>query len=458
MASTPSIAEEEVRRGVVKIVGEKNVVPGPEGAAWAVDGRVPKAVALPKGTKDVSALLAFANKNGLSVVPRGSGTKMELGGPPKRADVVLSLLHLNRVTEYEPADLVVTAEAGLKLADLQETLAKKGQWLPLDPPYRDATTLGGMVSSNSSGPLRYRFGPCRDWLLGVKVVTASGEVVRFGGKVVKNVAAYDMKKLFVGSLGSIGVLVELTFKLYPLPPAEQTFAALFDKVKDVAGFVTRVISSDLQPYAVEALNPEACGIVAANAQLPTPGRSYAVVLSFGDVEESVRKQFSAAQELGRSAGAVEWVVPDGRDGNAIWNSIRDLPRLTHQMNPGTLACKAVVPVSRSLDCCEALEQLGAKRGMACAFSSHAGNGVVSCYLSPGGGPGDAEFSAGAVREAREVALGMGGTLVIERAPSELKEKVDVWGPTGSDFQLMRALKERLDPRGVLSPGRFIGGI
>lgn len=452
--------DENIRRSVCEIVGEENVAPSSEVGAYAVDGKIPKAVAFPKDADSLSRLLGFADKAGLSVIPRGSGTKMDLGGIPKRVDLVLSLLNLNRIIEYEPADLVVTAEAGLRLAELQEILAKNGQRLPLDPPYAEATTLGGTVSSNSSGPMRYRFGTCRDLLLGLRVATPSGAITKAGGKVVKNVAGYDLRKLYIGALGTLGVITELTFKLHPLPESEKTFIASFKDIKNCIDLVGRVLGSELLPYAIEALNPAAARIVADEACVQLGEALYVAAVGFADVGESVRKQLSTIQELARSSGASDSIVLDGALQESVWNAIRNLSRSMDGREPRPVALKASVPISRAFEACDALERHATRKGFECAASSHLGNGIARFYLwrERARQAAGIEELAGVIKEARDLIFQMGGTLVVERCPPELKELVDVWGPTRTDFQLMRAIKSQFDPRGILTPGRFVGGL
>jgi len=442
------------------MVGEENIARSSEVPAYAVDGKIPKIVAFPKDTDSLSRLLGFANRTGLVVIPRGSGTKMDLGGIPRRADVVASLLNLNRIVEYEPADLVVTAEAGLRLAELQKTLTKNGQRLPLDPPYSDKTTIGGTVSSNSSGPMRYRFGSCRDLLLGVRVMSSSGAVMSSGGKVVKNVAGYDLRKMYIGALGSLGIITELTFKLSPLPETEKTFIASFKDIKSLADLAGRVLGSHLLPYAIEALNSGAARVAAEDAGVQLGEAPYIVAVGFGDVEESARKQLSAIEELARSSGASDSIVLDGVRQESVWNSVRNLADLMNRREPRPVACKASVPISRALEACDAFERLAARRGYVCVASSHVGNGLVHSYLSTERVTQAAgiEDLARVITEARDLTSQMGGTLVVERCPHEVKELIDVWGPTRTDLQLMRAIKSQFDPRGTLSPGRFVGGI
>jgi len=452
--------DETVRQNVCEIVGEDNVVQSSEVPAYAVDGKIPEVVAFPKDADALSTLLEFANRTDLSVIPRGGGTKMHLGGVPRTADVVASLLNLNRIVEYEPADLVVTAQAGLRLVELQKILAKNGQRLPLDPPYTDKTTIGGTVSSNSSGPMRYRFGSCRDLLLGVRVMSPSGLVTSAGGKVVKNVAGYDLKKLYIGALGTLGIITELTFKVYPVAESEKTFIASFKDTKNVADLASRVLGSQLLPYAIEALNSGAARVVAEEAGVQLSEASYVLAVGFGDVDESVRKQLSTIEELARSSGAFNSIVLDGVRQESFWNAIRNLPGSMNRWEPPPVACKASVPVSRALEACDALERLAAGRGFDCAASSHVGNGIAHFYLSakPGTQPAGIEDLPGLITEARDLTSQMGGTLVVERCPPGVKDVVDVWGPTRTGFQLMRAMKSQFDPRGTLSPGRFVGGI
>ena len=452
--------EESIRRNVCEIVGRENVAASSEVPAYAVDGKIPRVVAFPKDADDLSSLLGFANRSGLSVIPRGSGTKMDLGGIPRAVEVAASLLNLNRILEYEPADLVVTVEAGLRLVELQKILAKNAQRVPLDPPYADETTIGGTVSSNSSGPMRYRFGSCRDLLLGVRVMAPSGAVMSSGGKVVKNVAGYDLKKLYVGALGTLGVITELTLKLYPLPESEKTFIASFNDIRNLADLASRVLGSQLLPYAIEALNPGAARVVAEEARVQLGEASHVVAVGFGDVEESVRKQLSTIEELARSSGALDSIVLERAGQESVWNAIRNLPGSMKRQEGPLVACKASVPISRAFETCGALERLTARRGFACVASSHVGNGIAHFYLSAERVTQAAgiEDLAGVITEARDLTSQMGGTLIVERCPPEVKKVVDVWGPTRTDFQLMRAIKTQLDPRGTLSPGRFVGGI
>ncbi|MDE3077934.1 MAG: FAD-binding oxidoreductase, partial [Chloroflexota bacterium] len=204
-----------------------HVVPEHELGLYAVDGMAPKVVAYPKTAEQVAEIVRVAAAHRWAVIPRGGGTIIELGGIPRAVDVVICTTDMNRMLEYEPADLTCTVQAGMRLSELQARLSEHGQFLALDPPLPDKATIGGIVAANSSGPLRLRYGTCRDLLIGVRVVNPDGSITKGGGKVVKNVSGYDMCKLYTSSLGTIGIILEATFKLWPLPACESTVVASY---------------------------------------------------------------------------------------------------------------------------------------------------------------------------------------------------------------------------------------
>src|SRR5919202_2526867 len=209
---------------------------------FAVDGLTPRAVEGPESAEAVAALLRRAAGERQAVVPWGAGTKQGLGNVPRAYDLAFDLSALDQVLEYEPADLVVTAQAGVPLAALQRRWGEAGQFLALDPPYAEQATLGGTLAANASGPSRLLYGTARDLVLGMRVALPSGEVVKSGGKVVKNVVGYDLNKMHIGALGTLGLMVEVTLKVHPLPAAEATVYAEFDRLEaagNVAGKLFR---------------------------------------------------------------------------------------------------------------------------------------------------------------------------------------------------------------------------
>ncbi|MDP2268867.1 MAG: FAD-binding oxidoreductase, partial [Deltaproteobacteria bacterium] len=271
------------------IVGESNVMQEADRLhAYAVDGLAPQAIVCPGSAAEISSLLHYANSEKLAIVPRGSGTKMAAGGVPQKIDLVLSTVRLDRIVEYDIANLSLTIEAGLTLADVQKRLTgeKRGYFLPLDPPYSEKATIGGVIAANASGPKRYIYGSARDLLLGLKAVTPTGDIVSFGGKTVKNVSGYDMTKLMIGSWGGLGVITEITTKLLPLPEASATVLLSFETPPAAGLFIRKIIHSILLPSAVELLESKAAARLGEKAK-------YLAAFSLEGVPEAVERQIAA---------------------------------------------------------------------------------------------------------------------------------------------------------------------
>src|SRR2546427_315888 len=293
------------------LVGADHIVAGPGAARYVVDSKLARAVVFPGSVEEVSTTMAFASAEGLKVVPRGSGTKMALGGIPDRVDLVVVLSRLNGVVDYEPADMTATFRAGSLLKEAQAVLGRNGQFIGLDPPYADLATLGGILATNSSGPRRLRYGASRDLVIAIRVVHADGKVTKGGAKVVKNVTGYDMNKLYIGSLGTLGIIVEATFRLHPMPAVERTCLASLDSVDAARDVVARILDSPLVPFAVELLNPEASRRVAEQAGLPWPKARCGLAVAIGSIRpEAVDAQLETVRRL---CGDPAWRLgPGGR--------------------------------------------------------------------------------------------------------------------------------------------------
>src|SRR5437016_5256298 len=311
------------------IVGAPNVLTGVELSPYVVEGRTPDAAVFPGSVEEVSAVIALVGEFGLPVIPWGGGTAASVGLPSARAGLVLGLRRLNRLVEHEPGDLTVTVEAGTTVGELQAALRGRGQWLSLDPADAERATIGGVLATNASGPRRHLYGTARDLLIGVTVVTAEGAIVRGGGKVVKNVAGYDLPKLFVGSYGTLGVIVEATFKLRPRPDDERLMCVGFDRLKDAGAAVRALMASDLIPSAVELLDGTAA----------FGGGGTGGALGLGPT-------LAGAAPAPPTPGAVLVVGFDGLGEQVEWQCA-ELTRLTAQLgghHPRPLAVKSQVPV------------------------------------------------------------------------------------------------------------------
>ncbi len=435
--------------GLVERVGEANVIQDPDRMkAYVVDGMMPKAVVAPGSVDEVSKLLAYASSEKLAVVPRGNGTKMAQGGVPQRLDVVLSMLRINRITEHDVPNLSLSVQAGITLKAVQEKLAGtgKGSFLPLDPPYTDKATIGGIIATNGSGPCRYLYNSARDLLLGLKAVLPSGEIVAFGGKTVKNVSGYDMTKLMVGSWGALGVITEITTKLLPLPEASATLLASFDNLAKAGSLTRTILHSVLIPSAMEAMDGKAAD------QLGEKGK-YLVAFSLEGVGEAVERQVAQIGEMGKKEGAIDTKVLKGLEDRDFWVRVRDFPLASR----APVILKSNFAISKAAEVIGKYENWAQEAGIGCAFIGHAGNGILTTYILE-----DVSARPGPVVDLigrfTDEAVRNDGNLVVESAPGELKAKISVWGMPKGETALMRRLKEEVDPVGVLNPGRFVGGL
>jgi glycolate oxidase FAD binding subunit len=386
---------------------------------YEVDGLAPGFVATPGTQAEVAAVLALASEHGAAVVSWGGGSRMALGMPPQRYDLALDLSRVNALVEYEPADLTITVEAGMRLSELQRLLGERGQWLPIDPVDTDKSTVGGALATNVSGPARHSRGTLRDLLIGISFVTAEGQLVKAGGRVVKNVAGYDMGKLQIGALGTLGVITQASFKVSPLPEVTRTLTATgpLDSMLELARNV-------------------------AQARLPLLG----AVLSHAASEPqwTLELRFSAGQAaVDRSiretlAGAPGARPHEEQRPDEAWEGLALL-------RPAMVIARcSVVPSSVS----EVIEAVTSAGGAVVSYPT-----VATIY-----GAWDGEMSADTLTELRRRCQSRGGALVLEKAPLALKQAGDVWGPPREDFGLMQRLKQELDPHRVLNPGRYLGGI
>ena len=395
----------------------------------AVDGVEPAFVAEPGSVEETGELLRLASDEGLAVAPRGGGTKMGWGNPPRDLDLILSTTRMDEIVEYVPGDQVVRVQAGMRLRDLQERLAGSDQMLGIDPPEMEAT-VGGVVAANSTGPRRYRYGTIRDLIIGIRVVLSDGTVAKAGGKVVKNVAGYDLSKLFTGSLGTLGVMAECNFRLHPKPEVGQTVAVELSSTAAANEAAQAILHSQLVPSAVELHWGE-------EARLLT-------VLIEG-IPPAVEAQAQTASHLLRGFGEVS-TLSEG-----------EAETLGPLEPPGTgseVALKISTPPAELAGVLDSTLGACSRRGVTPRITAHAGNGVTYVGLSGE----DDEAQAQIVEELREIWTRRGGSVVVREAPLAFKKRVEVWGPLGSRLELSRRVKEKFDPRGTLNPGRFVGGI
>jgi len=447
---------DRLKRRLEEIAGREHVHAGPAAAGFAVDGISPALSVHPASQEEMSSVVAACAEAGAAMLAWGGGTATGLGNRPARADVAVVLDRLNRIVEFDAANLNVTVEAGMRLADLQVELAKQREFLPLDPPAEGKATVGGILAANKSGPCRLLYGTARDWVLGMRVVLPGGERIRCGGKVIKNVSGYDMNKLFIGSLGTLGIITEATFKLLPLPAVRRSVAGVFTELSQAAGVVAKVLDSALLPEAMELLDPDAVVLLGSTLHLDATG--YGLAVSFAGSRETVERQVRDFTGLFQDAKArATATLPDERTAPA-WKGIRNVFDLLPGPPLERITCKIGVLISRTPDMLAAAEALGRRHRLRAAVTAHAGSGVVrTCYLLGPEAP-PVEVLASSLKDLRRESEKAEGSLVLQAAPAALKAHLDAWGKPDGAFEVMRRLKADFDPRGLCNPGRFLGGI
>jgi glycolate oxidase FAD binding subunit len=445
----PSVAERSLN-ALAAILGEDGVVAEPSAcAAYAIDGCAPQWVAFPRTAEATAGILQYSAERDLAVIPCCNATKLSTGNLPRRYDIALSLREMNQIRACEPDDLTASVEPGIELGAFQQLLSRYRLWLPLDPPGITHASLGGAVSTNSSGPLRLRYGAPRDMVVGMKIATTSGKIIKTGGRVVKNVAGYDLAKLMIGSYGTLGVIVEINFKLYPMPAGRATWsfrAATLDAARE---FRRRLLNSPLDPMRMVLLDPG--GVEIARAEAGASG--FEIWVEFGGSESVILRSIKTVQEISKASSIAACAVEDDR-AEAGWNRISDVGSVS-SAHPGPVVFKAALPIAAAEDFVERVQEEAGKRDLPLACVCQNGVGIVHVCLQP---REPISSLPDLVAMLRKAAASEGGSLAIVCCPSEMKKETDVWGPAGDGFPLMRKLKEVWDPKGTLAPGRFVGGL
>ncbi len=441
------------------IVGADHVIADPDRLkALAIDGVVAKLMVSPKTMEETAKIMAAAYKDDLSVIPIGGGTKMALGGIPSRADILISTKRMDSYLDYDIDNLTIQVESGLTIAAIQAKLEAegKGYFLPVDPPHSRNATVGGVVATNDNGPKRLLYGGLRDNVLGNTVVLANGDIVRAGGKVVKNVASYDLTKLFIGSLGSLGLICRTTFKIGLKPEAEASLLLPFNDLSKAGSFLQRIISSFYYPAALEVMT---ANTMAHRKDILKTEGNYIVAVFCEGISEAVDRQMKDLSEIGKNEGALAAVPLRGAQHRDFWIAYRDFADDWSKTDPNLILLKSNFVISKHAEMFAASEKALSDAGLRYALAAHAGTGTLYTAILPGADlESRKESIIGEIRRLTDMAVGNDGNLVVERAPFSLKKQVDVWGRIKSGFSLVRGLKERFDPTGVLNPGRYVGGI
>jgi glycolate dehydrogenase FAD-binding subunit len=404
----------------------------PAGAGDAVLGVAPRLTVEPASVDEAAEVMRACAGDGLALLFGGGGTDLELGAPPRELDVLLRTRRLARVVEHAPADQIATVEAGMPIAALQQHLAAHRQRLALDPPLPRRATIGGVVAANAFGPRRLRYGAARDLVVGMSFVRADGTAARGGGKVVKNVAGFDVPRLLVGSLGTLALITTVTVRLHPLPETETTVL--------VPGLTAASLRPLVKAIAEAQLEPTSAAAIAEGAHLRLGVRFEGFAPG---VAEQRDRLLSLAERVGASAEALE----DG-DACGFWE------RHDNIRSEGSLRARISAPAaSVALVQERVIAPLAAAlRPSAAVLYPTLGFAFVS------GEPAQVHAVVRAVEDGRAALAPLGGSLVLTAAPAAVRARADVWGAPPPSLALMRRVKEALDPGSHLAPGRFVGGL
>jgi glycolate oxidase FAD binding subunit len=409
-----------------------------------IDSFGPLPVTRPGSVAEVGELVRQAASQSLAVYPLGGRTELDLGLPPTKPGLAMDLGGLTGVIDYPARDMTITVQAGITLGRLGQLLRAENQRLPVDVPQPDRATLGGVLATNASGPRRYGFGTWRDYVIGLTTVNDEGHETRAGGRVVKNVAGYDLCKLHVGALGTLGIITQVTLKLRPCPD-EQALIVLSSDADGLDSLPDRLHNSRTRPVCLDLLNPAAVRYINERVPALLPAEGWAVIVGFEDNRETVVwqvKQVIAEVGLGRQ---VETRV--GAATGPLWRELTEF----RAASDGGLTFKAnLLPHATATFCRRATGLVDELR-----LQAHAGNGIVTGHAGN-------RLTLARAQEILKILANetssLHGNVVVRSCPPAWKPDLPVWGAPRDDLALMHAVKEKLDPRRLFNPGRFVDGI
>ncbi len=398
----------------------------------------------PEAVAGVQDLVRKARTAGEALYPVGGRTLVGLGLPPAKAGTALDLTGLANVIDYPARDMTVTVQAGITMAELQRLLAAENQRLPIDVPQSVRATLGGALAANVSGPRRFGFGTLRDYVIGISVVNDEGHEIKAGGRVVKNVAGYDLCKLYIGSLGTLGIVTQVTLKVLPRPE-QHALVILHAPVGRLAALLDRLHQSRTSPCCLELLNPAAVQFLNETARVALPAPDWVLVAGFESNADAVQWQVQQLIVELQADDALEARV--GPAAVSLWEALAE----TLAPTAAPFSFRAAVRPARCAEFC----QFVAAASDTLLLQAQAGNGIVHAHVT---GDTTREKVAALVTRGREWLASAGGSVVVYRCPSAWKDANLVWGSERGDLRLMRAIKDKLDPQKIFNPGRFVGGI
>jgi glycolate oxidase FAD binding subunit len=412
-------------------------------AAFAPDGIVPRLLITPASAEEISAVLRVANEFHLSVIPVGGATRLNIGAIPDQIDIALSTARLNQVESYDPGDLTIGLAAGVTIAEVEKLVASHQQVLPLDVACADNASVGGVLASSDFGPLKHSFGGSREFCIGINFVTGDGRLGKGGGRVVKNVAGYDMMKLLIGSHGTLGVITSANFKLFPAARQLCTYAAEFATIADAMDFRNRIVRSPLSPLALELVSPRAHEYLGLGV-----GDRWTVFLRAGGSDAVLRRYRS---ELG-AAIVREFTAAEDV---ALWNEVRNFGDRVMARHSNAMIIEAHLPQSFVAQACTSAERVALDDNFLFVAIGRCASASMRCAFVPISVHPPSAMQYVSAISALRAELPRDGAAIVTRCPSEVKRHVSIWGQSTNDLAAMRLVKQALDPGNVLNRGRFL---
>ncbi|MGH9686977.1 MAG: FAD-binding oxidoreductase [Candidatus Acidiferrales bacterium] len=452
-----------------EISGAANVIGDPARLdAYEVDGIIPSAAVKPGSREEISEIVKFCATETLAIVPCGGRSKLSMGAPPKQYDIALDMTRLDRIVAYDPSDLTLSVEPGIPLQRLAGVLAGHRQFLPLAVPFLGRATAGGTIASGVHSPLRQAYGTARDFLLGIEFVTGEGTHAKSGGTVVKNVAGYDLHKLMIGAMGTLGVITKINLRTFPAPASTRVFASCSATAEGALRLGSRVAQSPLRPLTMEVLSPGAVEMLSsAVASRIEPGPAtpdglpkseWAFLATFSGSDAVLERYERELQRMAEAAGCEDHQIFGDEKNPASFGRLREFVPVAQQSSPATAIVKLSVLPSKTGALLEAVAEASQKSRLRWAAMA-GGLGVSYAALLPNAGDEDSRARVQELaKHVLDTCARLGGNATIPWCPAEWKHSLNIWGPARSDFEQMRKLKNIFDPAGILAPGRFAGGI
>ena len=445
--------EQQVLSKFAEIVGPENVITDKQAlAAYEVDGLTPKLVVFAASTEQVAQIIQKANEFQISIIPWGSGSRQQVGPCLSKADAVLCLKQMNRIAELDPGNFTVQVEAGMVNGQLQRQLAEHRFFFPLDPPYLETSTIGGEIAANATGPLRFMYGSVRDLVLGLTVVTPTGDITHTGGKTMKNVAGLDLCKMYIGSWGTLGIITKAVLRLFPLPEVTKSFCLTFANYEDTFRLITQILHSVLTPGAVELID----WVAGRNLGEACPSRldkgEVLLIVNIEGDNKAVARHEKEITTLAEANKARDSTILEGEKATLAQSAYRGVHQSILSATPETVQGKASVPISKLGNMFHSVKEIGNRYNAEIGIRAHCGNGILFPYFAA-----NDEDVVRIIDDLRKAAASLGGYFMIEAAPLRVRKKVALL-PRRNDYTLMKRLKTEFDPNNILNPGRVVGGL